>query len=555
MKQLPIEVLSEILLYLHQEDKVEFMLVCQLRERTIKNTSLFHTVHINSYAGFINLTKKIKKEPKQGAKVERLVFDLNSKFDIHLDKLLPLLSNLRVLLYSNYDNDSKVITDGTYPWHKRVQHIIQFPDNSINLPLVRDNICPNLTSISIIDSGHEIIPHLNNAPNLKVLNYCCDTITIRIIEQIHTNAPLLTALVIVRALFNTCHLDHDIIPAFPITKFVLEYTRLDQLNTEFELLHYFSMKYPNIAHFGYDNIGILPMRIEENVISGKDWTQLLNGWGPQFRKLHIDSPSRIVALFKGLDDTNHQLTELSYSPVLDRSIMEELVKSKQVHCIRSLKLGFVHCFNFKWLKKLAVLKNLTLGFDLGYEGSGVKFNEILESCSTSVESLTLQCAKLSPDGLSNISPVFIKTLAFEKVKIPKAMSEFMLKHFPLLMNLGFKLCDLGGMAFNLPFTSLNHLRIDDDFKMHNGIAVTTLVNCNNRYYTAKRGYAAGFFVESLGDGFDAPLYGAIKSQPRNAIKAKPYFTLTCFSVTHVILCDKGTYDNKETIIHPKSNNA
>ena len=87
MKQLPSELWDEILVRLHQQDRVQCILVCQQWNETIKRSHLFHTIRLFTLNGLSKFKALLKEDPKKGEQVECLVLQYHVEQKVILDSI------------------------------------------------------------------------------------------------------------------------------------------------------------------------------------------------------------------------------------------------------------------------------------------------------------------------------------------------------------------------------------------------------------------------------------------------------------------------------------
>jgi hypothetical protein len=157
----------------------------------------------------------IQEKPDIANQVEKIMLDFSRvRIDpLPITLLLQALPNTRTVIFINDEFRHFSVEKGTpFAFHDQIEHMLNesyFPHTH---HLLSSYVCPRLTTLAIDVFGHDIIPHLKNAPALRHLTLRNKYIRIDDIEMIHTSLPQLDRLKLHRGSFNNTTHGINVIP-------------------------------------------------------------------------------------------------------------------------------------------------------------------------------------------------------------------------------------------------------------------------------------------------------------------------------------------------------
>ncbi|KAI8890519.1 hypothetical protein K501DRAFT_310935 [Backusella circina FSU 941] len=500
MQQLPVEVLQQIFYFLHQQEKVECMQTCRHWADIIQTFNLFNTVHLSKMASLGSFTEKYQQQ-EEASRVERLILDLDldKKFDMNL--IMTLFPHLRVLFLRRAKQPAPITTIINTSQSLKtscIEHLAEAKSYVLTHNILSTHLCPYLKTLSVNacdDSNKKLIPLLANAPNLRKLSITALRISFNDLESLHTSLPLLDSIQFFYAKFlnDDDFMPRNIQPATFVTQFALEAGRASA-ETQTEWLRYIHKKYPNLTDWEFRCLNDRLDR-EENVenVNKEGLIPLLQGFGPQLKRLSTVSRNYGPDFFTSLDSTGCQIQNLSLSMGLQPSLLDAFVTSSQVRYIQLLKIQVVQVGNFEWLKDLPVLKELVLDYKFRFDvdrkavKETIQLNRLLDVCPDTMEALRIMHACINIDHTDSYtkSSCNIKKLGFFSIPLPDHMDHFISNYFPKLQTLVLEFCGLQRKTFNLEGHHLSFVRIAEGviFKDTHLLMIT---NKSRQWYTAKQ---------------------------------------------------------------------
>lgn len=543
MKSLPVELLHKIFSLLHQHDKLECMTVCRRWTSTIENVSLFSTVRIGSMHQMNKLVERARQDPSQGAKVERLVLDVDLDVDFKMDILPFLFPNVQEFfffnIYEKNDNYHMVFTKklATHPWYQHIKYITEHSIDMHTQYILGSGVCTHLETIIISGTDYDLetkfITLLANAPCLTTLSMSDFSLGMLDIELLHETVPLLHTLILDDGQL-TYHRPPDTIkPAPAMTKLVLKSIPVLFVENEIWLLHYISLKYPNLTELSYD---VMCMNQEEGDMEkfySEGFMHLAQTYRAQLKKLALIFEYPDEDPFKMMDDANCQIQELMLGHVIRLPLLERLSRSNQARFIQALTVDYIlDTSNLEWLKEFTSLKELSLYHP--YQGpvtqrKVIQLKRLLEMVGHTLEKLKLRTHHVEFDTTHR--QYQLKHLSFDWTSLPDKIDAFISKTLPHLHTLKFKRCIFAERSFLLPSINLRHFQMVDSFPQKGGyVSVTTLTNDEERWYTAKPTYS----WDRLGSN-EPRDFPAILSHPFDEMSGSPSFSLVCHSLKKIFV--------------------
>ncbi|KAI8882219.1 hypothetical protein K501DRAFT_316166 [Backusella circina FSU 941] len=485
MKRLPLEVLREIFLFLHQNDKLECMLVCRQWKEILEHSALYHTFCIFSQASLKWLTEKIQGRPDIANKIMQLVI-CSDYVKVNLSTLLPLLPSIKSLFCSSADFNNLIInkTVQQYPWSKCIKRIDDLAIHSVTYHLLSSNTCPNLTTLNITDYSQNIIPLLKNAPALMKLSLGCGMISLKNLEVIHQNTPYLRSLVVQNVSVDGSEIDDMIEPAILVTECIFTNVNVGIFKMRIDLLVYILKKYPSLSKFMY-NVADCGTVVEDIVkLNENGWLPLFQSVGSQLQTFGICDGYFIDNLFKELDKFSCRIEKLKLWTIPSTQLVE-LAQSQQTLYIQTLVLNDMRYNCFEWLKKLEVLKKLKIDY-FRYKlpkSRAIELADILENAPPSLKSLSLHNLILDADP-DYVDTSKVEALSFYRVYLPQGVGNYISSHFPNLSTLKLKNCQRPRII-DLSKLNLFSFRFTEHFQRNSNIFVITHSSKETLRYSVK----------------------------------------------------------------------
>ncbi|KAI8882230.1 hypothetical protein K501DRAFT_273848 [Backusella circina FSU 941] len=481
------KILREIFLFLHQDDKLECMLVCRHWKEMLEHSALYHTFCIFSQASLDWLTEKIQKYPDISSSIERLVICYQQP-DVNLSTLLPLLPSIKTILCSIGDYNNLIIDQTVqYPWSKYIKRIDDSTVGSIAYHLLSSNTCPNLTTLKVADYSRNIIPLLKNAPALTRLSLGFGIIPLKYLEIIHQNTPYLKSLIIQNVSVDGPEINDMIEPATSVTECIFTNVNVGTFKMRIDLLVYILKKYPSLSKFIYNVKESEQTDRNIDKLNECGWNPLFQGLGPQLKTFGTCGGNHSEAPFQELDHFGCRIENMKIW-TLPITHLDKLAQSHQALYIQTLVLTDIRLNDYEWLKDLQLLRKFKIDFlqDVFPHRVCINMSDILENASPTLKSLSLHNLVLEYDvdytGVSNV-----ETLSFYLAKLPTNIDGFISCNFPSLSTLKLKNCKLFGTSFNLAKLNLFSFRFTEYFQQDsNDLQVFTLNNNEQHIHSVKK---------------------------------------------------------------------
>jgi hypothetical protein len=544
MKSLPFEVLNQIFVLLHQQDKLECMVVNSLWKSVIESYSLFHTVRISSEEQLNKVIEKVQQEPVQGSRVERLIFDVDSIKHYDLDMLPFLFPNIHVFIFSKtFDQCEIPFTKrlSPHPWHN-IERMAEYLRNAHTTQTLSAGACFHLTTLTIYGkmghSGSCFIDLLANAPCLKSLIISFYSFTLSDFERLHENVPSLVSLSIENADINCNTAPLAIQAASTMRIFHLKPSSVYPGRQEITLLQYLGKKYPNLCEFSHGVYVLNEQECSTERVLNDGYASMMGALGPKLKAFALIYYDMDIYPFKVMDRVGCRINQLTLSYVGDRA-MTQLAESSQADSIQTLTLtALLEFTTLKWLKEFKALKELTLSFP--DPGENERFQNInmdeLNGIGNTLETLRLDVVHLTCMSILTPPPQYplLKTLILRSVWLPAEFSHFINNTLAHLRNLVLDHCIWTVDQLALPDIDLACLKIIEDLEQDERILVHTLNNDETRWYSAKP-IKNILYYENQFDTGDLAVYPAMSSLPFDAFEGDPFITLVCHSVNNVFI--------------------
>ncbi|KAI8884043.1 hypothetical protein K501DRAFT_332943 [Backusella circina FSU 941] len=543
MNKLPVEILNQIFVLLHPRHKVECMTVCRHWAETIKESVLFHTIRICSLGQMNQLMKKVRQEPLQGAKVERLLLDLKPSDKFRMNIIPLLFPNIRVFIALNIDpktdfNDMRAADRLTpHPWYQRIEHIAEYANSMHSYYILTSGPCLNLTKLSIQwdDSKctKSLVDLLENAPALTTLSVTGSNLTLLDLEVLHRNVPLLKSLGVYDSQMECEVFPYDCEPAIHITHVDFTSIRVDTSREEVSLLLYFRKKYPNLVDFSYSLVVFDDFEFESEEGYHEGFLPLMESLGTQLTAFKFGLTVESVFPFDLLDEAGIKLKKLTLGLIIEEPALDELVQSCQPLYIQTLVTHYILDYsNLKWINEFMNLRELYMAQPFTTEDlidKTLDLDELLGVLGHKLRVLSVRGVVLT-FNLMKIRKYRLEEFSLDMTCLSPQLDTFISQSFPELRSLSLKTWNWCNEAFILPNINLSYLEISDRrLKDADKILVITLNKNERRWYSAKQKYDTKYTKRHFNYN-DAPMYPAISSFAFDKHKGRPYITFVCNSL-------------------------
>lgn len=242
----------------------------------------------------------------------------------------------------------------------------------------------------------EYFPHyylmalLCSAPALTELTLSSLDIQLNVMENIHSELPLLTSLIIYNSSLEFTQQLEEVHPCESITLFHTVFSCPSQGeggNMEGTWLNYIRLKYPNLTDFTFRSFtDESPIDLMATVVSMENAHQYFFQLGSKLKKLNFYRSSIPGFYFDVLEDNGYQLEEFNIVIGPYDNLLSSLFKSNQANSIQKLTLKNVGLNLLARLATMRLLNDLTLDSD----GSEVmsSIGNIVRVCPLHLKSLT-----------------------------------------------------------------------------------------------------------------------------------------------------------------------
>ncbi|KAI8884063.1 hypothetical protein K501DRAFT_285058 [Backusella circina FSU 941] len=511
-----------------------------------------------------NFLKLVQSEPSRGSQVKNLL--LNRCFDYFFDRTVAfnLFPNLQFfyldvehyLFYSDghmLDLPPKHIKS----LRDQIVHIADCVNSNFVWDLLNSGVCSRLTTLELNLKFHNESPDdgflvlLSNAPALKNLELQCFRMTIESFEKMHSYLPHLSSFRLVDGPFGIVNLPDKITPAVAMETLSLSFGMFGSRSI-YNWFQYFCMKYPYLLHFSFSKpFSFVNLFGRDDLEMGTDQeglALLLQNLGSQLKSL---TPGHILLtsdLFKKFNEFGCQIANLDGYINNDELFFQTIAPPKQCSYIQVLKLQNLEVFPIELLKEMIVLKTLELKYHNHKGVPIVNLNDILKSCSSTLEILTIKLAQLECDTLS--TELFsIKELTINGHKIPEALDKFLLKHCPKIHSLTLIDCLPDTTKLELTDIHLSRLKLDvNDLNPHGHIKephidllVKTSIDKKERFYSVGEKIYYRSYSELNPNDYKHLLYKHITpSISYIKLTGGPFVTVECASIKKLILNGRST---------------
>ncbi|KAI8879691.1 hypothetical protein K501DRAFT_303082 [Backusella circina FSU 941] len=543
MRQLPTEIIHQIMLLLNQEQKVECMRACQSWERSVKKLSLFDTVRVSSMVALERLVKKVTVEPQQGYKVQRLIIDtiIDMSFDM---AMLPILfPNLRFFYVWGWEVSQSSEEMFLDPWQKQLEFVGEQVGSSFTKRLLTNGICTQLKTLAFTlkyDEGNNLDLYAN-APNLTTLILTGFKFQLEDLEILHRHLPLLVTLKLKYGSLINSGLPIDIEPATSILVLSAFQLRISQSDAYINLLQYIRQKYTNVTDLLLNFSWAEDCESKVNDILSLGWNPLFQYLGSNLHTLWLDPDTLPSGIFHVLDEANCHIKHLRLSEACLRTSKESLKTSHQRNSIETLVLEFQGrgVTGFYWLQFISKLRSLKVIFSIIPKEDKL-INDILDHCPNTVESLAIENNKLNFD-FTTLRQYAIKRLELKNVTLPSGMDTFLSLHIPKLNRLRLEGCEFNGDFFVLQNIHLHYLDIISRIPVDKQLVMVKTLGDQKGYMYIPRHKVNyyGIFRERL-NIHDATLCPSVRalSMEETTTKTKPFLTIVCNSIRNLTIIDK-----------------
>ncbi|KAI8875444.1 hypothetical protein K501DRAFT_289365 [Backusella circina FSU 941] len=406
-------------------------------------------------------------------------------------RVLALFPNLRKIemrskYAQSYSDDSKDV-DATI-LKNRIELIRDVGGCELTRTMAKFKRCYYLTDLDLnlevlASSNINVFAELQNMPALKRLVLRNSLLKASDLSTLHANIPSIETLKLEKTLFENDSIA-DITPVVSITTLVFTSDFIDGDKVGF--LSFASEKYPELRHFSYqvhaeyceDNYW--PLFVSQkhqqtdhysyrlhHVLYDYDDTRTLNlfyniGYRPILNCLGTSLKSLDLRgaefsgykVFEKMDEVGCQINKLVLNSDMDNTLLSILSTSNQAKFLKELSILALRPCSFEWLENLTKLNSLELSYKYDselIENFGVEpvcLRMLLESCSSTVRSIKLECALLDLKITPKVT-FSIEKLALRCSVKPSDLDLFITNCLPDLNSLYLKECIRKGGILNL----------------------------------------------------------------------------------------------------------
>ncbi|RCI05617.1 hypothetical protein CU098_008517 [Rhizopus stolonifer] len=456
MNKIPVEVFCQITSYLTYSEKQKLLLICHYWHDIIKNTNLFHSFSVKGRRKFEAAIANFKTHILYQRQVKSLRLT-RPEVQLHelleLPVLFPYLSHLTWQDYSNQDYANIELGKSQIQHWQKLKSFEEINRFAFSLSLLREGLFTSLVQIKInffmgYNNCNDLFDYLPHAPNLKRLDLICISITLELMEKLHTNASQLDTLFLTDVLqassgFDTAYeteqqqlaeidqsdtVDMQVRktqPAIYLQKLRLKQFRLenDDLGLESRWMTYISNKYTQLKHLTIYALGAgrsYQPYYEQKLGSIVSSLSQLESYDVNLYPLtkHIlipmDQSSTTLKKVNLLDDISIQLSTL--------------VESQQKEYIETITLRsdllnseiFVMLEQFSQLRRLTIESSSKLN-----DGFTVPLDTVLQGL-TQLEELTLLYCNITLDRpVVNPEKSKLKSLVMERAMMMNVSIDIM----------------------------------------------------------------------------------------------------------------------------------
>ncbi|KAI8877009.1 hypothetical protein K501DRAFT_278851 [Backusella circina FSU 941] len=529
------EILEEIFLHLHQNDKVECRFVCHQWKEIIDRYALYHTLYINSGEDQDKLVEIIQKQPSIANKVERLIVCISDRESCkNLNTVLLLLPNIKAFYYSGLTSTLSTLENKVdYPWKSSIREIVDLSSDGPSFNILSSSTYSKLTTLRVVFRT-EYVLLFKNVSALTTLDLMRFDGAFSELETLHNSLPHLKLFKIRGGTISDSGFNaKSIKPANSVVKCLFDFyiIRPDTIEAKINLLNYICKKYPNLSALTYTN---RQPTTGDNAqkLNNLGWRPLFNTLGVKLKRLVIIQGGYNNVLLELLDQCNCQINhvKLGYLPF---SMLTNIGQSLQTNYIQTFEYSLIRgdiLGDFDWLNKFERLKKLKLSYC--NKGIGFNLNDVLDNSPSTLETLSLNWI-VCDINLRRINLCTIKTLSLNSVTLPEKMDTFISQCFPKLSKLKLKHC--GGLESTWHLKNVNLFEFHFAGYFENGNPMVSIVcNKEQRWFTYNEKVSRRLEYMNCKVIYGLPLLLPFKSSIENKISAFPDFTLICNSVKSVI---------------------
>jgi hypothetical protein len=539
---LPLEILLEIFVSLHQQNKVECMTVCHYWKVIIQTHCLFDTLRIENWTQMDMVTKKLEEDPSRRNQVAVLALDFDLGVGFDAGGYIGQFSNLQyIYMIHAREVHFRMMTPSSIQ-SSRIKFIYEQPDNFMTINLLKTTTFPQLTEIDIYGPSSnvcyrtvDIIPLLAQAPCLESLTVPIIKMTLKKFETMHSSLPFLKHLTTELVLGDIANdpLPTNILPANSMETVTIKFF-YRQDNEETKLFQYFRSKYPNLKVFNYASrwfqnahnhniqefcqLGLYPFlqevayKLEEYAIN-----------------MDIDnSPGLLPNYFGVLDKTDCKITEVAFDSFLSAEKLGQFMQSSLIKNVKGLGFYNVEFRDFKLLAELPLLTNFILEHKeckAAILRPAIALNELFGYCPK-LDTLKIS-DYLIKFNLADTQQYSVTSFNLHNCNVPKGFDFFISKCLPHLCFISLNYCTLHLNAFFMPDIRLQFFGVNSC-----GIS-NVLVHTNNdkqqRWWTIKNKKGQSKLAKRHTSS-DAHIIHAIAASPISRLDAVPSMTLVCESL-------------------------
>jgi hypothetical protein len=535
MSTLPIELFQQVFFQLHQQDKVQCMLVCRRWKVLVEQYALFHTIVIRSKHTFKQIFEKIEKDAHIASSVQQLfIGSLDKEADINA--LLVLLTNLKAFYFLPNTRRTCTVESGVmYPWKNSIKKLVDYSMDGPVYDLLSSNTCSSLTilAINVNDKSPEIF---KNMPFLKSLVLHSFDTGFGGLETLHNYLPHLESLKIKSGKLEDAELDAaSIQPAVSITECLFGFRNISgySFSEKGNLLKYICKKYPNLSTLVYRDSGIQLNESLQNYMSF-GWTPIINNLGAKLTKLSMDTSELSYDFLNILDQSGCRLTCMQFT-IDSLSSLILVGNSQQARYTQTLVIKLkkeVYLGMFFWLKKFEKLRKLKL-ISIVVKSLYFKLDDLLDNAPPLLRTLSIVSFHINfRASCANTYP--IERLTLKMARLPYNTDTFLAQHCPKLSNLKLKYCLMDSKKFDLGNLDIVHFTFGTYLTKKD---IVIMVDCNGqkRSYSYKPSSLLPILHNHFETAQQRSLVVPFKLLTESKTREQINFTIKCNSLINLIL--------------------
>jgi hypothetical protein len=423
MDKLPSEILNKIFIQLDLQQRLVCLRVCRSWWNVVDKCSLFYDIHLDETQNkdrFDRFINKFEQSPERASQVQVLDMVVLLKTRFNKRKLLHIFPNTRVMRMKSsigamFQSKSRFTTPIDLS-HAKPKVEVLFDANHCELAsqILGSNLGGRLGVLYLdfhfIPGSHAIMSQLKELPVLKQLSLRHPTVSLDILEAIHTNVPSIEDFTLRRAVIKAGTMPSNIQPAVAMTTFNIIIGMAEDIETHMQFYQYIAKKYINIMDVEYIDRSLRRYHFDEmKQIYLNGLVDFLKLIGPNRSDLTLYTVPDEVDPFEALDAANSKCKTLWLWECEGGTLFEYLSQSKQSTHIVELHTDSTRLHSIHPIKNMMALTTLEIVFrkpDL----VPVSLANCLSACPPSLKSLFIEidCLAVSPfktklDSIENLT--------------------------------------------------------------------------------------------------------------------------------------------------------